>query len=1088
MDHFADRLASIRSGIAARNESDHILQLQHVYLPQTLAKSAPAPAKALPRAEDSFENLKLPLLQLVAANNERAAPPSNSYLSIEAIRHRSELQAQFKTDAERLAEVEQAAAAALQNADRLSEESRIAMVMYSQNERSWSFDERATRYQKVMEAKLQAENARVEAEEQKKVVQRLRSELVNPYSALLSSRFPCPRVKRSTHLSSRTVTPEPALDIPSEDYVRVWILAAPSTNLGFTPRATSNATILGAEKELSTHVVYYAAASMANEDKHSPQLSDDDRAKLLVDDCPPQSGWISCFNFGVALAPQVTSTKSSIETWVVSGAGIRHLNGKYILNGIHDNVRKFKSSAGIELFRKRVPVSSSLAQGLHDAPNNKSRRREISSPDTSESVRPEDDGESEAHSVASSTPLPSALKAIENDETNFSSMSKIGSWLGANEVREKYRRRREAQGREREDDGAGMMVQDTKGREDTNSDIQVSRSEASAELCREWVLFLGCSRRQEKPKDGTSVPPKQKIGLGCLKRHYYISVEEKETMTIWAQDVEAALEKNVLQSIIRREAALDRVHHLCNKCVSKFQQNLSRDAEKVARKILVELNIVRFLSVRVFEAIDKWRAHARKLGFARVDVRNGSGDVATKSKQDSKAGSSQGMNSSSTEAPLLGWSASITISTGRQLYKRSNAFASKIKRFCRAEDVIGKKEQHIVYLGYFATKMEAERAYEEFAAAEARRLNTTVAHLPRHRNVFRSCGKHFAVESECFGPSVCIECKVKQLATLSSGAVADEWAPPFFYLPGENYILKMANDLDFLDEVLPLKSLLNDGHGSDEPVFPILGNVFLLPKTPIQDPSLAVFTTCGLAQAPRLGVALATEKDNHEINDETLDRDRILAVQMIFLQELQMYLPHLFPEGTSIQSRVRKDLRKGCSASKQQDDEGEIDSASQEYRIVEALYWDRCAALRIQQQRMPLPFRQPNVWCRPDAGEWSSLLVRGKNQLHFLFEMKLALAGKETQEKRRQILKALRKLQKTPLYWIPSREHFTTLIADGYGIKGRRCSSRSENVAKYLENTISGAAKRLSFSGGIAVSMVDAKRKLGRRRSSLRAV
>ncbi|GAB9471663.1 hypothetical protein Gpo141_00008866 [Globisporangium polare] len=1063
MDHFADRLALIRSEIANRNSNypgeQYPLPQQQQALPLPPAQAATAHAQAESRLKaGSFENLKLPLVRLLAANSESAARPRDPFLSIDAVQQRAALQQQFTTDTERLASAEQLAADALQKADRLSEESRIAMVIYTQNERSWSFDERASRYQKVLEAKRLAEVARSNADDQKAVVQRLRSELVNPYGPLRES--PRPLTKRQHHIAPRTdtaATPKPSHREAStqEDFMYVWMLAAPSTNLSFTPRDSTTSAVLVAEKELSTHVVYYAAAS---------SLNDEDEANLtLAEDSPPSAGWISCSSHGVAPVPEVKSVKSSIETWVVSGAGVGHLNGKYIFNGVHDSVRKFKSSTGVELFRKRVPVASSFAQGLHDAPVEKKSRqlnRDIGTPDLSSdnaNATAANQGEEATVEPNSATPLPSALKAIERDESDFNGMSRIGSWLGANEVKEKYRRRlenellistsRDHSGVERvAEDGDHVLAQDAKGRFESATDIQESRPEASAELCREWVLFMVCSRRHVVPSNGVSVPPQQKSGLGCLKRHYYISVQEKETMAIWAQEKEARLEQNVLQHIIRREEQIARVQRLCTKCMSKFQQNLTRETEKLAHQILTELNTVRFLSVKVLEAIEKWRAHARKIGFARLDVHNNTRHEH-KGTQHESSKQSQGQDEAEQEPPLLGWSASITVSTGKQLFKGSNAFVSKVKRFCRAEDAVGKKEQQIVYLGYFATRMEAERAYEEYATAEARRLNTTAAHLPRHRNVFRSCGKHFAVESERLGPSVCIECKVKQLASLSSGeggAAGDEWAPPFYYTPGENYILKMGNDLDFLDSVPPITILLNDGHGSDDLVFPILGNVFLLPKTPIQDPALAMFTSCRLARAPRLGISLETERDVQEITEETLDRERILIVQKIFLQELQIYRPELFPESVMLSSNT---VLSRCKTSEDDQDSRQ----ASEYRLVEALYWDRCAALRIQQKRAPLAFRQENIWCRPDAGEWASLAVRGKHQLHFLFELKLALAGKEVQEKRRQILKALRRLLKTPLYWVPTREHFAKLIDEGCAIKGDVVMLEVKSATKYLD-------------------------------------
>ncbi|KAL4155013.1 hypothetical protein PRNP1_007127 [Phytophthora ramorum] len=357
-------------------------------------------------------------------------------------------------------------------------------------------------------------------------------------------------------------------------------------------------------------------------------------------------------------------------------------------------------------------------------------------------------------------------------------------------------------------------------------------------------------RRADKVMSGASEPPMNGIGLGCLKRHYFISLEEKAEMTTWVQTKESWLEKNVLTVIIEREEQMDRVHHLSRKCMVKYQQNLRTESEKAKEKLLAELNRIRFLTVKVLEKIDRWRQHARKIGFARHDSTTETANAFNKVDTLDTNASNTDTKNHQTEAPVLGWSSSITLETGKQLYKGSKAFVSKVKRFRRSEDINGKREQHIVYLGYFATQEEAERAYDEHAASEARLLNTTVEHLPRRRNVFRSCGKHFAVESEKDGPSFCIECKTKQLASLSSTSV-DEWIPPFYYGTGVNYIMKMANDLDFLDDVLPLKAALNNGRGIEDETFPMRGNIFLLPKTPIQDPDLAVFTTFLTPTAPR---------------------------------------------------------------------------------------------------------------------------------------------------------------------------------------------------------------------------------------------
>lgn len=305
-------------------------------------------------------------------------------------------------------------------------------------------------------------------------------------------------------------------------------------------------------------------------------------------------------------------------------------------------------------------------------------------------------------------------------------------------------------------------------------------------------------------------------------------------------------------------------------------------------------------------------------------------------------------------------------------------------------------------------------------------------HLPRRRGVFRSCGKHFAVESERLGLSFCIECKTQALASSASSS-PDDWTPPFYYTPGENYILRMAEDLDFLDGIPPLKSLLNDGRGSgDRDFFPLRGNAFLLPRDPVYDISVLPLTSFGAIETPA-----SSGQPEYE---EMLDRDRIASAQKVLLQELHLHRPNdaqgLDPAATPPSPK-----------------QGLFDQASNAtplYRIVEVLYWDRCAALQIRQQRPPLAFRQANVWCRPDAGEWASLVARGTHRLHFIFETNLAAAGREVQKKRKELLKVMRKALGTPLYFIHNRSVFTDLIAAGQALKGDVVQLEVNNLAKRL--------------------------------------
>ncbi|KAF4036647.1 hypothetical protein GN244_ATG11358 [Phytophthora infestans] len=1001
MEGFENQMATIRARLEARRELTS--SERTVHLP--VVKSSPKNTAATTDPSSSTARMKFPLLQRIEGTRVANAPPKDPFLEVENVIHRTATRDIYTRDADTVTTTELAVASATKEAQQLSEEARKRMVAYSQNENGWRFEERTSRYQEVMNLKQQAEKAQQDADRQRETARQMKALLQDPYREL-----------RSTPVPRNLLTLLPSSPFCTKQHEWIWVLASPSTKLTFTPRNETTDTVINNEKELSMFVVYYIAASDVNTKRVE---TEEQWQHALNNDSPPTTGWICYSVHGTPPAPELTSVKSGIQTWTVTGAGTGHLNGKYVASGVHNRVRKFKSSAGVELFRKCVPVASSLGQTLYGGQSTRPQSaRSMDSITKEEHCTKED--KSKTHI------LPSGLEAIEKDELDFKSMQRVGSWLSMNESIERNRRMLATRGADDESnvriDGSSVMTQESRVVSD-DRDLVESRPQVDAPLCREWVLLSRCSRRKNM---ATNEPAKKGIGLGCLQRHYYISFEEKREMTVWVQTKESWLEKNVLAVIIEREAQMERVHHLSRKCMIKFQQNLRAETEKSKINLLAELNRVRFLTVRVLETIDRWRQHARKIGFARYDSQ-------PRRQNNPTTTCSEAPSQPETEAPLLGWSASITLDTGKQLYKGTSAFVSKVKRFRRSEDITGKREQHIVYLGYFETQEEAERAYDEHAASEARRLNTTVEHLPHRRNVFRSCGKHFAVESEKNGPSFCIECKTKQLASLSSAA--DDWIPPFFYGTGVNYIMKMANDLDFLDEVLPLKTALNSGRGGDDDAFPMHGNVFLLPKTPIQDPNLAVFTTFPTPTAPRLG---ATVSDINDIDEEALGRDRILRAQQIFLQELQIYQSEMMdsiPKPGARDSSLR--------TSKQE-------SSVPQYRLVEALYWDHCAALKIQQERPLLALRQPNVWCRPDAGEWAGLVVRGTHQQHFLFEEKLEKSGKEMVQKRQQVLAALRQQNQVPLYFVRSRTHFTELIAAGQQVRGDVVQLEVNNATKRL--------------------------------------
>lgn len=710
LDEFASQLASIRAKVAARSLSGRDDRASDACLPMISSKSNGGGVLPPPQPANTMaEHLRLPLLRRIDQATQQNMPPRDPFVAVDSMVRREAQQDKFRGDSSELAVQEQAAATALQDANRLDEQVRVAAVVFSKNERSWPFDERTRRYRELLELRKQAEEARAVADKERAKAQHYRSLLSDPYRGMKAM------------VSSPRTQLGPIEDV---EYTWLWVLASPMPSLPFTPREETLQDSIEGEKELSTHVVYYIAPSAyTDRPASSPSAPEQDAAR--PEDRPPSDGWISCSNHGAFPAPRVIHTKSSIETWVMQGAGAGHMNDRYIICGTHDLVRKFKSSTGVELFRKRVPVMSALAQSLYDGP---------SEPETSSCAGEATDDPGGLNSVGgahqTASVLPSALRSIEKDEHNFRSMQRIGAWLGMNEENERYRRMKEEAAQTNEDPAndassysdadttllakrspTKIKVQNERSAESSSSnDITQARPESCAPVCKEWVLFLKCTKREASKHAGEATPPLQKPGLGCPYRHYYISAEEKMGMTVWAQGKEYLLEKSVLSAIIAREAHIKAVKRLCSECMTAYQQNLRKDTEVILVKLLAELNHVRLLSIKVLEKIEAWRTHIRRLGFTRYNP----------DKDSSHEAAMDPATDTSTTSFLLGWSATITISTGKQLYKGSKAFVSRVKRFCRPEDATGKKEQHIVYLGYFKTRMEAERAYDEFTASEAR--------------------------------------------------------------------------------------------------------------------------------------------------------------------------------------------------------------------------------------------------------------------------------------------------------------------------------------------------------------------------------
>lgn len=98
----------------------------------------------------------------------------------------------------------------------------------------------------------------------------------------------------------------------------------------------------------------------------------------------------------------------------------------------------------------------------------------------------------------------------------------------------------------------------------------------------------------------------------------------------------------------------------------------------------------------------------------------------------------------------------------------------------------------------------------------------------------------------------------------------------------------------------------------------------------------------------------------------------------------------------------------------------------EEYRTVEALYWDRCAALTIVQRRKALPASRP---------EFQLEAYYGKHMKQLQFLEKLKKAGEALTYSRREMISTLRKVTKLP-YGVFDPDTGAKLIVQARELKG----------------------------------------------------
>ena len=296
-------------------------------------------------------------------------------------------------------------------------------------------------------------------------------------------------------------------------------------------------------------------------------------------------------------------------------------------------------------------------------------------------------------------------------------------------------------------------------------------------LCKEWVL-LRCPNSKDV----------------CSKRHYYTSKEEKARSAKLRTEVDARLERKVVEALTQREDLLKAIMNESSNATRRFQDHVgSYVRENDVRPLLDLLAQMRAATVEVVENIKEWRNAVRVM---RLKMKHGGGPGAME-----RAAAAQGF-------------AVKILVEGELLYRGCPPYESKVKRFSRAR-TLDKKADKWVQVGYFKTEYEAATAYEKARNEQAVLHNTTVDRMYEKIIFLRPCG-HYAVESKVkhLGKqqSVCELCKVKSL----EGGV--EFNAPFLW-NGMNYLLKIPHDMDFLNKCEPLREYLG-------PNFPLVRNPF----------------------------------------------------------------------------------------------------------------------------------------------------------------------------------------------------------------------------------------------------------------------
>ena len=293
----------------------------------------------------------------------------------------------------------------------------------------------------------------------------------------------------------------------------------------------------------------------------------------------------------------------------------------------------------------------------------------------------------------------------------------------------------------------------------SNTTSVALKADQAPPLCRRWAM-QGCPNTSGK----------------CRHRHYFINNPEAEAWTSKRIAKNRKLERDVVNCITEREGLLASIEEEGMAAQRKYNEHLSGYVQlSDVSELLHMLAQLRVATVRTIEAIVRWRDDVERSYSVSEEAVSNSGDrkwvvkVATK---------------------------------GQRLYPGSKAFKSKVKRFNRDEDIEGKRATVYEFLGVYNNQIDALSAYDEAMSKLCARLGTTQDKMPKPRFLVRSCGKHYAVESDVGFPET--RCELCHVASFNGRA---KWTPAYMW-NGVNYLLKLIKDTDGLQRIECLAKFL----------------------------------------------------------------------------------------------------------------------------------------------------------------------------------------------------------------------------------------------------------------------------------------